>query len=152
MTATGIREKVVAERAAWIEEMVEGIRALPLEDQEAFGQDSRNVAAAESYLRRALEALIDLGRHFLSKGFGQSVAEYKEVGRQLLRHGVLGQAEADLMAKLAGYRNRLVHFYDRVSPEELYEICSTRLGDIFSLLHALRKWLSQHPEVIDRSL
>jgi len=31
--------------------------------------DPRNVASAESYLRRGLEALLDLGRHLLAKGF-----------------------------------------------------------------------------------
>lgn len=34
------------------------------------------VAAGESFLRRALEVLLDLGRHVLAKGFGRVVPEY----------------------------------------------------------------------------
>jgi len=30
---------------------------------------------------------------------------------------------------MAGYRNRLVHGYAHVSPDELHEIITTRLGD-----------------------
>ena len=51
-------EKIVAERAAWIEEMLRGVRALPLESYEQFIGDPRNVAAADSYVRRALEAVM----------------------------------------------------------------------------------------------
>ena len=61
-------EKIVAERAAWIEEMLRGVRALPLESYEQFIGDPRNVAAADSYVRRALEAVMDLGRDILAKG------------------------------------------------------------------------------------
>ncbi len=48
-----ISEKVVTGRLAWIEEMLTGIAALPLNDEAVFTQDPRNVAAAESYLRIA---------------------------------------------------------------------------------------------------
>lgn len=63
MTPTKIRSAVVAERAAWIRKMVFAIQSLPLSSYAEFISDARNVAAAESYLRRALEALLDLGRH-----------------------------------------------------------------------------------------
>ena len=63
MTATLLSEKVVAERAAWIRKMLSAIQLVPLDSYESFLSDGRNVAAAESYLRRALEALMDLGRH-----------------------------------------------------------------------------------------
>lgn len=43
------------------------------------------MAAADSYLRRALEALMDLGRHILGKGLGRAASEYREVPRQVAR-------------------------------------------------------------------
>ena len=83
MTPTGIKERVVTERASWIEEMLRGIGALPLDSYEEFVGDPRNVAAADSYVRRALEALMDLGRHILAKGLGRVATEYRDVARQL---------------------------------------------------------------------
>jgi len=74
----GLQEKVITERVAWIREMLAGIRSLPLASYEEFVSDRRNIAAAESYLRRALEALLDLGRHLLAKGFALAVSEYRE--------------------------------------------------------------------------
>jgi hypothetical protein len=58
-----VRAKIVADRTAWIRRMAVQLRALPIHDFETFRSDPRNLAAAESHLRRALEALLDLGRH-----------------------------------------------------------------------------------------
>jgi hypothetical protein len=55
MTPSRVSASVVAERIAWIDAMLAGIRRLPLDSIEAFNADPRNAAAAESYVRRALE-------------------------------------------------------------------------------------------------
>ncbi len=152
MTPAQLRGKIIAERVAWIRRMLAGLRALPLATYATFAADPRNPAAAESHLRRALEALLDLGRHVLAKGFGQGVIEYKDVARVLKQVGVLdGETEA-LFRRLAGYRNRLVHFYHEVSTEELFEICSQRVSDIESVLAAILDWIAAHPEKIDHQL
>jgi len=65
--------------------MLDGIRNLPMSSYDQFTSDPRTPAAAESYLRRALEALLDLGRHVLAKGFTMAPAEYKEVTDELAR-------------------------------------------------------------------
>ncbi len=136
----GISERVVAERARWVRQMLTDLESLPLEEPEAFFTDRRNVWAAESCLRRALEALLDLGRHILAKGFGLVASEYKEIPRLLAEQGVLAPDEAQLLRDMAGYRNRMVHFYHEITPEELYSLCRDRLGDIERLLEILLSW------------
>ena len=59
MTPGMIRAEVVLEKAAWIRRMLAELRRLPLANLEEFVADHRNPAAAESYLRRALEGLLD---------------------------------------------------------------------------------------------
>jgi uncharacterized protein YutE (UPF0331/DUF86 family) len=152
MSPSKISEKVVAERLAWIEDMVAGIRALPLADLDAFMQDPRNAAAAESYLRRALEALLDIGRHLLAKAFDMAASEYKSIPRGLREAGVLTEGEADLLRQMAGYRNRLVHFYDQITTEELYTICARQIDDVLLIAYRLRDWIASHPDMVDRSL
>ncbi len=146
MTPSKVSRRVVADRLAWVERMVAEIRTLPLTDRDAFFVDRRNLWAAESCLRRALEALLDLGRHILAKGFGIGVSEYREIAVRLEEQRVLSSDEAALLRTMAGYRNRLVHFYHEVSPEELYEVCAHRLGDLEQVLAAYRRWLQEHPE------
>lgn len=152
MVPAQLRAKIVLERLSWIRLMIASIRALPLDSQVEFVEDPRTPAAAESYLRRCLEALLDLGRHLLAKGFGRAASEYKAIAQELQEVGVLGPDEAHLLREIAGYRNRLVHFYDEVSVEELYEICTEGLDDIERLTQALVQWIRTHPERIDEAL
>jgi len=147
-----ISEQIVTDRMALVKRLLRDIRALPLGDYQAFLSDRRNVGAAESCLRRSLEALFDIGRHILAKGYGIGVAEYKEIARRLQEQAVLSASEAELLSTLAGHRNYLVHFYHEVTDEELYSICSTQLGDIETLLAAILAWMKAHPEMVDQTL
>lgn len=63
MTPGSISKRIVLDRLTWVDRMLAEIRSLPLSDQQVFFSDGRNVWTAESCLRRALEALFDLGRH-----------------------------------------------------------------------------------------
>jgi len=132
--------------------MLSEIRALPLESKSTFMQDTRNIWAAESCLRRTLEALFDMGRHIAAKGFGEAVTEYKEIASTLNRRSVISVSDFELMQKLAGYRNRLVHFYHDVSADELFEICASHLGDVEQIVNALRSWLANNPNIMDETL
>jgi uncharacterized protein YutE (UPF0331/DUF86 family) len=152
MSPSRISRRVVLDRLAWVESMLAELRALPLGDRDVFMQDRRNSLAAESCLRRALEALLDLGRHITAKGFGLGVTEYREIATRLEQADVLEPGAAELLRVLAGYRNRLVHFYHEVSTDELYQLCSTRLGDIELLVAAYRRWLQGHAELLDEGL
>ena len=118
MTPARLQAKIVVERSAWIHEMITRLQSLPLDSLEGFQADSNIPAVAESYLRRALEAPFDLGRHILAKGFGQAASEYKEIARALAQRGVLSEEEGKKLMKIAGYRNRMVHFYQEISIEE----------------------------------
>lgn len=147
-----ISKRVIVDRLGWVDRMLGEIRALPLDSKSAFMEDTRNLWAADSCLRRALEAIFDMGRHIAAKGFGEAVAEYKEIAIALNRRKVIPANELELMLKLAGYRNRLVHFYHDVSADELFEICASHLGDVEKIADALRSWLVNHPDMMDETL
>lgn len=152
MTPGRLSRRVVTDRLGWIERMLGEIRALPLSSLEEFLADRRNVWAAESCLRRALEAIFDLGRHILVKGFGQGVSDYKEIAVRLQEQGVLSAEEASLLRVLTGYRNRLVHFYHEVETPDLYFICSDQLRDLEHIAEAYRRWLKKHEERLNGTL
>lgn len=147
-----ISRRVITDRLAWVDKMMSEIRALPLNSRSAFMQDTRNIWAAESCLRRALEAIFDMGRHIAAKGFGEAVTEYKEIASTLHRHNVISASDFELMKKLAGYRNRLVHFYHDISADELFEICASHLKDVEQITNVLRSWLANNPNIMDETL
>jgi uncharacterized protein YutE (UPF0331/DUF86 family) len=152
MTPTTAKKRIVAQRADYILQMVSEIRDLPLESHEVFLSDKRNIWAAESCLRRALEALLDLGRHILAKCFAKGVTEYKQIAEELEKAKVLSGERASLLRTLAGYRNRMVHFYDEITPEELYAICHKELDDLLAIRKAYLDWIKANPEKVDETL
>ncbi len=143
MTNARLSARVVADRVHWVETMLSKIRNLPLDDQNQFFSDSRNPLACESCLRRALEALLDLGRHIMAKGFGIGIEEYKAIGPALEEHGIISKQEASSFRIFAGYRNRMVQFYHDISDQEIYEICFGQFNDVQELLDSLKKWLKK---------
>ena len=145
-------QRVVADRLDWVQRMVAEIRCLPLGSLAEFKGDRRNIGAAESCLRRALEALFDLGRHLLAKVFGEAVTEYKTIAEELERQAVLDPASARRLRVLAGYRNRMVRFYHDVTEEELYAICTSEIEDVTAVRDAFVAWLKNNPDKLDTAL
>jgi uncharacterized protein YutE (UPF0331/DUF86 family) len=140
MTATGVRLKLVRERLQAMTEQIDALRALPHASQEEFLADRRNPDAAESNLRRALEALFDVARHLLSKGHGLGALEYKEVARLSVEKGLVTDADlARRFTDIAGFRNRLTHYYHEVTPEEIYAVVVEDIGDLEAIREELRQ-------------
>ncbi|MBW1981986.1 MAG: DUF86 domain-containing protein [Deltaproteobacteria bacterium] len=152
MSPSKVSKRVVSDRYQWIDRMIKEIKSLPLDSYDAFTADKRNVWSAESCLRRALEALMDLGRHILAKGFGRGVSEYREIASGLEDERILSAEKGKRMKMLAGYRNRMVHFYHEMSDRELYQICSSQLDDIKDIATEISRWLKNHPEIMDDTL
>ena len=152
MSPGKISKKVVGDRIAWVDKMVAGIRSLPFTTYDEFMKDKRNVWATESCLRRALEALFDIGRHILAKAFGKGVSEYKEIASELGQFGVLPNEDVELLRTLGGYRNRLVHFYHEVSAQELFDICKAELDDLLHIKEAYLCWIQENPGKVDDTL
>jgi uncharacterized protein YutE (UPF0331/DUF86 family) len=146
VTSGKINERVVIQRVQWIKQMSNAIRDLPIHDKGEFLGNPHNVAAAESYLRRALEALFDIGRHVLARKFAHPAAEYKEIADGLFEKKILNRKDADLLRQMAGYRNRMVHFYHEISPEELFDICGHHLDEIQLLSNRLVSRLRLTPK------
>jgi uncharacterized protein YutE (UPF0331/DUF86 family) len=142
MTVGDLNQTIVAERILWVRQMLDGIRDLPIGNKDDFLKNRHYVAAAESYLRRALESLFDLGRHILAKEFAFPATEYKEIAVGLSEKRVIDPDELELMRKMAGYRNRMVHFYHEITAEELWDICAHHIGEIDLLVNSLRRWAS----------
>ena len=84
--------------------------------------------------------------------FSPSIETCQKVIAELKKRGVLSEEEAGLLRTLAGYRNRLVHFYHEVEAEELFSISALHLEDVERLGDAFRGWLDDHPEKLDEGL
>ncbi len=120
----------VLELLRFIETCLQELRPFSAMTEEEFLSDRKNPPFVESYLRRSLEAVFDIGRHILSKIYGFKEIEYKVIAKELGKRGVVTKELSDVLYTMAGYRNRMVHFYREITPEELYHIATDNLNDL----------------------
>ncbi|MCL5056858.1 MAG: DUF86 domain-containing protein [Actinobacteria bacterium] len=120
---------LVTERLNIIRNAVKRLRVLAEMPAEEFCHSEDAVDIAENRLRRAIEALFDLGRHMVVKSGAGLPPDYRSVIQLLRENNILPENFARRIEGMAGYRNRIVHDYNKVTPEELYQILNTRLSD-----------------------
>jgi len=114
----------------FIESCLEELKPFTSMREEDFFSDKKNPPYVESYLRRSLEAVFDIGRHILAKICGFKEIEYKAIASELCQRGVVTKELSDVLYTMAGYRNRMVHFYREITPQELYLIIKENLKDL----------------------
>ncbi|MBI3599088.1 MAG: DUF86 domain-containing protein [Nitrospinae bacterium] len=101
---------------------------------------------AQFHLHRSLEGVFHIGAHILSRIPGGQVSEYKEMAMKLGEYNIVDRDFANTTLKnMAGYRNRIVHFYAEISPEEIYRIINNNLGDFDIFLKGVKRVLG-NPE------
>jgi uncharacterized protein YutE (UPF0331/DUF86 family) len=137
--------KLIEDRLGFIIKSIARLKKLSRLDQQGFLKDD-NPAIAESYLRRSLEAIFDIGRHIMAKTAGKGIVEYKEIARALGQEGVVTGDQSEKLILMAGYRNRLVHFYHEISDKELYAIVKTNLSDLETFIKEIKSFLESYKE------
>ena len=139
----GINKILVQQRLLMLKQYIQQLESIADTDKEEFCQDKIKSAAAESYLRRALEVVFDIGRHILAKsGLPDLAMEYKSIARGLVEYNVVPEILGKKLIQMAGYRNRMVHLYYRVTEEELLEIISNDLDDFRVFVASIQHFLS----------
>lgn len=111
-----------------------------------FLADRKNPPFVESYLRRSLEAIFDIGRHILSKIYGFKEIDYKAIAKELGARGVVTEELSGLLVVMAGYRNRMVHFYREITPREFFQITKNNLRDIDRFIKEIASFIRAYEQ------
>lgn len=141
-----LKKEAIIPRMDGILRDIEKLRGYAGNSLSDFKKSDDLFALSQFYLRRSLEGVFHIGEHVLSRLDGGRSSEYKEIARLLGEKGVVEKAFADSRLKaMAGYRNRLTHFYSEITPEEIYSILKTDLDDFKVYLGSIKK-LVENPE------
>lgn len=134
MNTAPVSKIKVESKLAVIRESLSELEELAKTGKEEFFSDKKNYAVAEHYLRRALEAVFDIAGHIVSRypmSAGKRPSTYKGLALMLSEKKIVGEDFGkNTLTKMAGYRNRMVHFYDEITTQEMYEILQNKLSDI----------------------
>lgn len=105
------------------------LRQLATTSPAEFAQNPRNYGSAERFLQLAIETTLSIGHHIIAEAGLSQPGTYAEVFAVLGKEGVLEPEFATALQPMARMRNRLVHHYEDIAAERIYEIIGTRLDD-----------------------
>ncbi|MBI5376936.1 MAG: DUF86 domain-containing protein [Candidatus Schekmanbacteria bacterium] len=102
------------------------LRQLPADE---FKKDFRNIEAAKHLLQVSIEAMTDIGTHIISRMRLKIPATNADVFRTLSENGYIPGNHLDKFILMTRFRNKIVHFYVKVTPDEIYNILQEDLPD-----------------------
>jgi uncharacterized protein YutE (UPF0331/DUF86 family) len=143
MVISNLNIKLIEDRLGLITRSVTRLQELSSLKEETF-LDGDTPAIAESYIRRSLEAIFDVGRHIIAKTAGKGIVEYKEVANALGTSGVITKDLAERLKLMAGYRNRLIHFYHEITDRELFLIVKNNLSDMENFVKEIKTFIEKY--------
>ncbi|TKB72443.1 MAG: DUF86 domain-containing protein [Nitrospira sp.] len=141
-----IDRRLITRKMSLILEDLAGMIRLSQLPREQYLKDSINEALAERYLERAIGRMIDVNFHLVTESGHAPPKDYHE---SFVLLGTLGVMTADLtkeMAMAAGLRNRIVHEYDDIDPERVYEALPVAVRQIPVYLDHIQHFLEKLPQ------
>lgn len=145
MVISNLNIKLIEDRLGLINRSIIRLKNLSSLQEETF-LDGDTPAIAESYIRRSLEAIFDVGRHITARTAGKGIVEYKEVASALGSAGVVTKGLSERLKLMAGYRNRLIHFYHEVTDKELFLIVNNNISDMEDFVKEIKTFIEKYKE------
>jgi len=143
MTGKPLEKSIILKRVNGIQAEIAQLEKLARTPIEQFTQESIEFRLAQYHLHRTLEGVFHISAHILSRIPGAQATEYKELARKLGEYGIVDKNFANTkLVEMAKYRNRLVHFYAEVTPQEVHEILEKDLGDFDIFLSSIKNLLA----------
>ncbi|MBI2050818.1 MAG: DUF86 domain-containing protein [Parcubacteria group bacterium] len=130
MTKLG-RQKIF-EKLERLKEYISYLKTLRSEakSEAQFLADFHLFGNAERYLQLSAQSIIDSAHLvIIDQGIQRPDDNYEAVS--LLRgQGIISESLADALTKMVGLRNILVHEYGTIDRKKVYEILTTRIGEL----------------------
>lgn len=137
------REKIAA-RIEDIERSCRELKKYQGMNIQDFLADKDNFPLASHWLRIALEAVLTIGTHLLSRlPSNGKKKDYTQVILSLADYEVLPQDFAQKIKGMAGYRNRLVHLYWEIKPVEILTIINQELEDLDRFVDYIKRFIQR---------
>jgi uncharacterized protein YutE (UPF0331/DUF86 family) len=115
---------------------------IPQASYDDFVSDFRNVASALYLLQTSIQTLIDIGSYLVASRALRTPRTSHEVFEVLEEAGCLPEGSARRCVPIVGFRNRVVHLYDRVDERRVYEVLTQHTRDLAEIMDLLLQSLS----------
>ena len=111
-------------------------------EKDKFINDFHFYGLVERYLQLAIQTFIDSVAMLIINLELEKPENNQEAISLLYNHGIISADLAERLEGMIGFRNILVHEYDDIDREKVYEFFISRLDDLKDFQKALIKYLN----------
>lgn len=148
MKRLSLNKELIEERLIFIEQSLGSLERFSSQSLKDFQKDFDNFRIAYYDLYTALEAVLDIGSHILSRIPGNKPKSYKDIPQLLAKNKILPEKfTEEKLVQMAGYRNRMTHFYHRIESGEIYEIIKLHLDDFTEFTRFIKNILKNPKKI-----
>ena len=109
-----------------------------------FIERSDTEILAERHIEKACQTALDIAIHIVAENGLGTVTMYRELGFILAKENIITSDMAQKLAKIAGFRNRLVHEYATLSPKIIYQIVHQDIEDLTQFAKQIYLYLQKN--------
>ena len=113
---------------------------------DVYKADTRSRRFVERTLHILIEACIDVAQHIISDEHFREPASYRDSFAVLAEEGVIHRDDLPRFARMAGFRNLIVHYYERIDDAVVYGVFRKRLGDFNLFVERIVDYLKKVPK------
>ena len=136
-----IDSELVTRKIVHISGDLEELRKLDSTGLEAYLADPYKDILAERFLELMISPMIDVNYHVITGSGHPPPRDDYDSFTELGKMGILEPEFASGIAKAAGLRNRIVHEYDVIEPEKVFEAIRSALADLPVYLKAVLSFI-----------
>jgi len=126
-----------------IPENLEKLEILRSKSYEEFLSDFRNIDSALHRLQISIQALIDIGGYIVASLGLKTPSSNAEIIEILGDSGYIDNQKTEEYIKMVQFRNRVVHVYNSIDVEMLYQIFCNEINDIKNLYEIFIRIIEQ---------
>lgn len=125
-----VNRPIILRKVSSIENHLRRIKGLPSISLDEFRKDTNVQDILLFNLTQAIQNCIDIAAHIVSdEGWGVPATQ-SEMFDTLVEKSVISRELAIRLIAMVGFRNRVIHEYERLNLEIVYRVWTERLTDI----------------------
>lgn len=109
----------------------------------AFKGAPKDQKAVEKLLQELIEICMDIGKHIIADEGFRFPENAKEIFTILNENRVISKKSMAIMHKMVGFRNILVHLYEKIDLEIVYEVYKKHMGDFDSFVSEINSFVNK---------
>lgn len=138
-----IDPELVIRKLALITGDLNELRAIAGKSLAEYLTSLRDELVVERLLERVIGRMIDINYHLITETGHPPPTDYYESFIRLGTLQVLATDFARRLAACAGLRNRIVHEYEEIDPEKVYEALQTAVKDVPDYLRHIHHYVEK---------